>query len=558
MKEDPNSIYRVDKKGEYSIYYYQMNEYCKKNNIELTTKEIGSYSNMFLILNQIVNYKLNFDELLKVYDTFSDVLEGTRPDIALLNKEDRFKGLYRLLSGYELTKQLEDEEKKLLAFCIYYAVCIKTADDEGNFKWTLDEFTSVEKMRDLYNYYQTDFPDRFIIKEKNRNVNADNYGYDLNNPIELTSIRAIYNYLNDICLEDGTNIKYERIGSTINIDNEHIDMYQIYVDDEEKDILYFSGYCNNDSKDYPKGYRQRIRKGIIKEWGKGIPTYTEKDIMSAEEILDFGIQIIIQYALDNGYEIDSYNNRLSVYPNIILRKDKKVYGVLVKTGIAPQNPKMTMQNKFDMIKFERRLKAIPLFASVGIGSTDAERFDKSLALIGDGYYANFVGFENVSADDIPDIKTKEYKNYLLHKLGMAYMFCNFKEIKKFIAKECIWKSSFSKTEYSGIDEISKYYLEKLKTVKDSNTEIYYEIVTFDGNFSELNVKELHYNDEIINNAKVKLLQKGGENALLLEQKLNGETNGLIIDIEINDEGKIISIDLEDPYKFCIKTYKEME
>ena len=76
---------------------------------------------------------------------------------------------------------------------------------------------------------------------------------------------------------------------------------------------------------------------------------------------------------------------------------------------------MTMQNKFDMIKFERRFKAIPLFASVGIGSTDADRFDKSLALIGDGYYANFVGFENVLVDDIPDIKTKEYKNYLLHK-----------------------------------------------------------------------------------------------------------------------------------------------
>lgn len=39
------------------------------------------------------------------------------------------------------------------------------------------------------------------------------------------------------------------------------------------------------------------------------------------------------------------------------------------------------------------MDAVPCFASVGFGSTDAERFDASLALRGDGYYANFTGLE---------------------------------------------------------------------------------------------------------------------------------------------------------------------
>lgn len=59
----------------------------------------------------------------------------------------------------------------------------------------------------------------------------------------------------------------------------------------------------------------------IKNWGYGIPFYTEKDLMVEEEILDFGIDIVIDnFVKKNGYEIVEINRGTDGFPNLALTK----------------------------------------------------------------------------------------------------------------------------------------------------------------------------------------------------------------------------------------------
>ena len=118
--------------------------------------------------------------------------------------------------------------------------------------------------------------------------------------------------------------------------------------------------------------------------------------MSKREILDFAIFAILQYEVSSGnYACISYNNSLTTFPNIILEKNGQKYAVWVKASVAPIKEKITEYEIIQMKNFVNRFNdIIPLFASVGIGSIDSERFDKSIALIGDGYYINYTGLEN--------------------------------------------------------------------------------------------------------------------------------------------------------------------
>ena len=86
-----------------------------------------------------------------------------------------------------------------------------------------------------------------------------------------------------------------------------------------------------------------------------------------------------------------------MFPNIILEKNGQKYAVWVKASIAPEMESLTEHEIIQMKDFSKRFHdIIPLFAAVGIGATDYERFDKSIALIGDEYYINFTGLENVN------------------------------------------------------------------------------------------------------------------------------------------------------------------
>ena len=137
-----------------------------------------------------------------------------------------------------------------------------------------------------------------------------------------------------------------------------------------------------------------------KDWGKGIPSYNESDLMTDEELIRFAMDIVAKYELNgNGYELVDWSCQPNVFPNIVLKKDEKLIFVVVKVAVAPNHATLSnfWKNSYAQ-KAKKDYGASCFFASVNIGACDAERFDAGLALRGDAFYANYNGLEELNGD----------------------------------------------------------------------------------------------------------------------------------------------------------------
>lgn len=241
-------------------YANKMKQLRTEYNLELSDYECECYSNMFHVLNDVVENQYTFEQLFDTYDFFTDVLDGKRPNVDLFTHEDAFKGFYRLSKRYSTTKNLNEEERLRFCFVIYWASCIMTIDEETQEPtWNMRCFEKGTKtIIEEYEFETEQFPDKFIVKSYS-DPSKEDYGYTLENPIELTSVSVQYQYLNGIETNDGKKITYERIGSFQGEDDIFIDGYEIYVKGllKKKKIatLYLTGEGSYNSISTPKGFR---------------------------------------------------------------------------------------------------------------------------------------------------------------------------------------------------------------------------------------------------------------------------------------------------------------
>lgn len=136
-----------------------------------------------------------------------------------------------------------------------------------------------------------------------------------------------------------------------------------------------------------------IRRGIKKDWGVGVPKYTETDLMTNEEIHDFALEIIYGFIQEEGYDILSANPKYGFNPSFVCKKNNDIYAFFIKSDIAPNHPILSTNEKVQIVQFSIENKLIPIFCPVSFGATDGIRFEKGIALVGDSYYCNFKGFE---------------------------------------------------------------------------------------------------------------------------------------------------------------------
>lgn len=175
-------------------------------------------------------------------------------------------------------------------------------------------------------------------------------------------------------------------------------------------------------------------------WGEGIPDYEKEDLMSKREILDFSIDIVLQFGTEkDGYEIISVDNKINANPNIILKKEGKLYYVLVRGDDVHQQPTISENEKNILIENSIKAKAIPLFASVGIGSTDPLRFETKLLLRNDSFYANFTGYEEIKyaeTENLNDSDSKVEKNNSVFKKEIGSLYVHY------LAENSVFYNSF--------------------------------------------------------------------------------------------------------------------
>lgn len=138
--------------------------------------------------------------------------------------------------------------------------------------------------------------------------------------------------------------------------------------------------------------------GKKKTWKPGIPKYKQKDLLTEEDKLNMAMNAVAEHELiKGGYKIVAANNNPAQIPSFICEKNGTVIFILVKCTVAPEMPTMSFEEKKHLLSHAEKHNAICYFAPVGIGATDAKRFEASLALKNDSYYINYVGLESIQS-----------------------------------------------------------------------------------------------------------------------------------------------------------------
>lgn len=120
------------------------------------------------------------------------------------------------------------------------------------------DFTSLDKIEKEYYYEKETFPSKFSVIKYSDDSN-ENYGFVVENPIEVTSVELEYKYLNSLITLDNKKISYERIGSFSGKNNTYVDGYEIYkkgiIGRKKIGTIYISGDGSSNATKAPKGFK---------------------------------------------------------------------------------------------------------------------------------------------------------------------------------------------------------------------------------------------------------------------------------------------------------------
>lgn len=217
--------------------FNELKSILEKKKISLSDSDILAYSQLFEALSELLHNKLTTCELLETYDFLSDLIEGKKPQIALsVPKSERIRAQYRAMEIIPQTAgKLTNEEKEVLAFCIWWSICIQVFDEKSQQVVSgLIELTTSEKIKEIFQHEKKARPGFFSWGGTDAIIADENYGFDVDHPIQLTSIPQSYAYLNSL-FYGNSKIRYSRIGSFRNKNNDIIDGYTIEAYDPKND-----------------------------------------------------------------------------------------------------------------------------------------------------------------------------------------------------------------------------------------------------------------------------------------------------------------------------------
>lgn len=137
---------------------------------------------------------------------------------------------------------------------------------------------------------------------------------------------------------------------------------------------------------------------------------------------------------------------------------------------------------------------------------------------------------------------------ILGHLSRAYRTGDFSFFVTLLSDDCVYESMWVLDPLRGKEAVSNHLLGKGNSIKESKTFPDCWIVELAGN-----MKPLPESDVIVNGEKkraaIALAYEPGKYCLMMEQELNGETNGVLLDLKLNDEGLVCRMDLCIPELF---------
>ncbi len=239
------------------IRYKTLKEIFYDLKIQMPEEQIKEYTKIIDYISYVTKDKFTEMEMVIIYGILGDIVEGKEPQIALITKsDDIIPTLVRIMEELPFTKgKLTMEQKLRIAFCERAITGVHKQPEGVVFDW----FNTVEGAEEQFKFFRETMPSWFKITEAPK-TDKQNFGLSVDEPIQTTSVRASYMYLNRLKY-NGKPVIYERVGSCTGKNRNIVDKYKVF---QEKGLffkrkkficdLYINAYSTKQSDLAPKGF----------------------------------------------------------------------------------------------------------------------------------------------------------------------------------------------------------------------------------------------------------------------------------------------------------------
>jgi len=123
----------------------------------------------------------------------------------------------------------------------------------------------------------------------------------------------------------------------------------------------------------------------------------KKQLLSRQDIIDFGLRYVYGELLKDGFEVLSVRPEPEVDPQILAKKEEQLYFIVVRTDVYPDVGDLPSISRINQIRdHAKKHKALSKFASIGLMNAEAKNEeDKSKLYKGGEFYVNYSGLHEL-------------------------------------------------------------------------------------------------------------------------------------------------------------------
>ena len=123
----------------------------------------------------------------------------------------------------------------------------------------------------------------------------------------------------------------------------------------------------------------------------------KKHLLTAQEVLDFGLKYVYGRLLEEGFEVLSVRPEPDVDPQILAKKEEQLYFIIIRSEIYPEVGDMPSISRIAQInQHAQKHQAKTKFISIGLMNAEAKNGEeKSKLYKGGEFYVNYSGMHEL-------------------------------------------------------------------------------------------------------------------------------------------------------------------
>lgn len=149
-------------------------------------------------------------------------------------------------------------------------------------------------------------------------------------------------------------------------------------------------------------------------------------------------------------------------------------------------------------------------------------------------------------------EVNEQLSRVFEAMRKGYETGDFSEFFLFLSDDCVYESHWVLTPMVGKEKIVYHLTGKGEALIESGSFCDCTLVELIGNVNTVPCEKVNVNGKPAGPGRVGIHYTHGKYCLLIEQEVNGEHIEILIDLRLNDEGKVARIDLCDPVFFAFR------